>query len=154
MFRIVIYLCLRVQFFTFKLLFDEYLRNGDREKFYGKYYPQIPLKSTSFFRGLSRNSPTLLAIKVADSMLVHCKRMNSSPDKSVLPSKTVLSEKEKAGLQYLGGYVLHNLHEKRSRTFSNERQQVMAILKIITQEYQGRHSPNVVQKQDTPTQYE
>ena len=48
----------------------------------------------------------MLAIKVADRMLAHCKRMKSSPDNSVLPSKTVLSEKENAGLQYLGGYVL------------------------------------------------
>jgi len=55
--------------------------------------------------------------------------MKSSPDNSVLPSKTVLSEKEKAGLQYLGGYVLHNLHKKCARKFSNESQQAMAILK-------------------------
>ena len=82
------------EFSAFKILFDGYVKNGDREKFYGKYYAQIPLKSTSFFRGLSRNAATLLAIKVADSMLAHCKRMKSSPDNSVLPSKTVLSEKE------------------------------------------------------------
>ena len=119
------------EFFAFKILFDGYLKNGDREKFYGKYYAQVPLKSTSFFRGLSRNTATLLAIKVADSMLAHCKRMKSSPDNSVLPSKTVLSEKEKAGLQYLGGYVLHNLHKKCARKFSNESQQAMAILKAL-----------------------
>lgn len=117
------------EFSAFKILFEEYLKNGDREKFYGKYYAQVPLKSTSFFRGLSRHAATLLAIKVADSMLAHCKRMKSSPDNSVLPSKTVLSEKEKAGLQYLGGCVLHNLHKKCARKFSNESQQAMAILK-------------------------
>ena len=62
------------EFSAFKILFDGYVKNGDREKFYGKYHAQIPLKSTSFFRGLSRNAATLLAIKVADSMLAHCKR--------------------------------------------------------------------------------
>jgi len=40
-------------FSVFKLLYDGYLRNGDPEKFYGKYYAQVPLESTSFFRGLS-----------------------------------------------------------------------------------------------------
>ena len=43
----------------------------ETEKFYGKYYAPIPLKSTSFFRGLSRNAATLLAIKVADRMLAN-----------------------------------------------------------------------------------
>jgi len=65
------------EFSVFKILFDGYLKNGDREKFYEKYYAQIPLKSTSFFGGLSRNAATLLAIEVADTMLAHCKHMKS-----------------------------------------------------------------------------
>ena len=73
------------EFSVFKMLFDAYLKKGDREKFYEKYYAQIPLKSKSFFRGLSRNAATLLAIKVADSMLAHCKHMKSSHDNSVHP---------------------------------------------------------------------
>ena len=135
------------EFSAFKILFDGYVKNGDREKFYGKYYAQIPLKSTSFFRGLSRNAATLLAIKVADSMLAHCKRVKSSPDNSVLPSKTVLSEKEKAGLQYLGGYVLHNLHRKCARKFSTDSQQAMAVLKAGKLEH-GSGSQKLVSSLD------
>ena len=116
-------------FSVFKELYGGYLKNGDTEKFYEKYYAQVPLKSTSFFRGLSRNAATLLAIKVADSMLAHCKRMKSSPVNSILSSKTALSEKETASLQYLGGYVLQNLHKKCARKSSSESQQAMAILK-------------------------
>lgn len=40
------------EFFVFKILFDGYLKNGDREKFYGKYYVQVLLKFISFFKGL------------------------------------------------------------------------------------------------------
>lgn len=116
-------------FSVLKILFDGYLKNGNTEKFYGKYYAEVPLKSTSFFEGLSRNAATLLATKVADSMLAHCKRMKSSPDNSVPLHKTVLSAKEKASLQYLGGYVLHNLHKKCAGKSSSESQQAMAILK-------------------------
>ena len=87
------------------------------------------MKSTTFFRGLSRNAATLLAIKVADNMVAHGKHAKSSPDNSILPSKTVLSDKETAGLQYLGGYVLHNLHKKCAKMSSSESQQAMAILK-------------------------
>ena len=115
-------------FSVLKILYERYLKNGDTEKFYAKYYAEVPLKSTSFFQGLSLNAATLVATKVADSMLAHCKRLKSSPDNSVLP-KTILSEKEKAGLQYLGGYVLHNLNKKCARKPSIESQQAMAILK-------------------------
>lgn len=40
-----------------------------------------------------------------------------------------MSDREKAALQYLGGYVLHNLHKKYARSNSVESQQAMAILK-------------------------
>ena len=120
----------------------------ETETFDGIYYAQVPLKSTSFFKGLSRNAATLLAIKVADRMLAHCKRMKSSPDNIVLPSKTVLSEKENAGLQYLGGYVLHNLHKKCARKFSNESQQAMAILKEIGKLEYGSDSQKLVSNLD------
>ena len=62
-------------------------------------------------------------------MVAHGKHAKSSPDNSILPSKTVLSDKETAGLQYLGGYVLHNLHKKCAKMSSSESQQAMAILK-------------------------
>lgn len=45
------------------------------------------------------------------------------------PSETVLSEKEMAGLQYVGGYVLHNLHKRHAKAATTESQQAMAILK-------------------------
>lgn len=41
----------------------------------------------------------------------------------------MLSEKEQAALQYVGGYVLHNLHKKYARKNTTENQQAMAILK-------------------------
>ena len=34
-------------------------------------------------------------------------------ESSQLLKTAVLSEKEKAGMQYLGGYVLHNLQKKK-----------------------------------------
>lgn len=117
-----------VEFSVLKALYEGYLKNGNTEKFYVKYYAQVPLNSAKFFTGLSRNAATLLATKVADSMLAHCKHMKFSTDSSQ-PSQTVLSEKEKAGLQYVGGYVLHNLHKKHAKTETIESQQAMAILK-------------------------
>ena len=115
------------EFTAVKTLYEGYARNGDTEKFYGKYYATIAVKSTQFFTGLSRNAATLLATKVADRLLAYCKQQKYSTEGSAI--KTVLSEKEKAGLQNLGGYVLHNLHKKHARSNSVESQQAMAILK-------------------------
>ena len=86
------------------------------------------MKSTAFFTGLSRNAATLLSTNVADCLIAYCKSSKNSGDNSN-PTTTVLSEREWAGLQYLVGYVLHNLNKKHARTGTVESQQAMAILK-------------------------
>ena len=117
------------EFMVMKSLYENYLKNGNTEKFYGNYYAQVPLKSTSFFPGLTRNAATLLATKVADSMLSYCNQSKSVDKSQQSLTKTELSEKENAGLQYIGGYVLHKLYKKYARKSSPENQQAMAILK-------------------------
>ncbi|XP_044179339.1 uncharacterized protein LOC122960870 isoform X2 [Acropora millepora] len=117
-----------VEFAKLKSIFDGYSKNGDTEKFYAKYYAEIPLNSGKYFKGLSRNASTLLSTKVADCMLVYCKQLKTSKDTS-LHLQTVLSDRETAGLQYLGGYVLHNLYKKHGTKKSPESQQAMSILK-------------------------
>ena len=117
-----------VEFAKLKSIFDGYSKNGDTEKFYAKYYAEIPLNSGKYFKGLSRNASTLLSTKVADCMLVYCKQLKTSKDNS-LRLQTVLSDRETAGLQYLGGYVLHNLYKKHGTKKSPESQQAMSILK-------------------------
>lgn len=115
------------EFSSIKSMYDGFLKNGDLEKFYQKYYATVPVKSTQFFTGLSRNAATLLSTKVADCLIAYRKRSKNSGNNT--PTTTVLSERERAGLQYLGGYVLHNLYKKHARTGIVESQQAMAILK-------------------------
>ena len=83
--------------------------------------------ATIMLKGLSRNAATL-ATKVADYILSYCKGIKSS-DKNPPSAQKVLSEKEQAGLQYVGGYVLHNLHKKYARKNTTENQQALAILR-------------------------
>ena len=102
------------EFTVLKTIYDGYLKNGDIEKFYGKYYGQVTLQSTKFFSGLSHNAATLLATKVADSMLVYCKSTKACCS-SNHPTQTLLSEREKAGLQYVGGYVPSTNYGEKSQ---------------------------------------
>ena len=93
-------------------------RSGNIEKFYSDYYSTVCLMATNYFINLSCNAATLLATTVAEFILVYYKRKAAeiNDDLHILPgnspSKSVLSSMEIAGLQYLGGYVLHNLHRK------------------------------------------
>ena len=90
------------EFSVMKALFEGYSKNGNAEKFYGNYYAQVPLKSPMFFKGLSRNAATLITTKVADFILSYCKGIKSSSDNNPPSAQTVLSEKQQAGLQYVG----------------------------------------------------
>lgn len=83
------------------------------------------MKSTRFFRGLSKNVAILLSTKVADSLIAFSIKQRGKPEETY--HITPLNEKERAGLQYLGGYVLHKLHKKHAS--SRETQQAMALLK-------------------------
>lgn len=115
------------EYSTLKTLYDDFSNSGNLDKFYSKYYATVPLKSTNFFCGLSRNAATLLSTKVADNLIAFCKKQKESS--GTTNSTTSLKEREIAGLQYLGGYVLHKLYKKHARDSCNESQQAMAILK-------------------------
>lgn len=66
------------EFTSIKSMYDGFLKNGDLEKFYQKYYATVPVKSTQFFTGLSRIAATLLSTKVADCLIACCKRSKNS----------------------------------------------------------------------------
>lgn len=79
------------------------------------------------FEGLSRNAATLLSTKVADCMLAQSKE---SVEIHTCASLAKLSDEEKAGLQYIGGYVLHKLHNKHvNAKKSSESEQAISLLK-------------------------
>jgi len=79
------------------------------------------------FEGLSRNAATLLSTKVADCTLAHSKEKTKI---HTCASLTKLSDEEKAGLQYIGGYVLKKLHNKHvNAKKSSECEQAVSLLK-------------------------
>ena len=110
-----------------QMLFEGYSKNGSVEKFYAKFYSTIAVNSVKYFTGLSRNAATLLAMKLADNMLVYCNKF--SRGSTVKEVNHVFSDWDISCVQYLGGYVLHNLHKNHATKQSAESQQVMAILK-------------------------
>jgi hypothetical protein len=118
-----------VEFGLLKVIYDGLIKNGNPEKFYSKYYAQVPLNAMKYFPGLSRNAATLLSTKLADRMLSCSKERDNDQTKV---EKLCLSDKELAGMQYLGGYVLHNLYKKLTNSKNNklsECQQAMSLLK-------------------------
>lgn len=109
--------------------------SGNIEKFYSNFYSTVCLKATNYFTNLSDNAATLLAAKVAEFILVYYKRKAAEIPAENLEDGSpsmVLSGMEIAGLQYLGGYVLYNLHKKLKNSTlwdSQANHQSVAILK-------------------------
>ena len=101
-------------------------KSGNAERFYSCFYSTTALNAVKHFKGLSRNAATLLSTKVADCMLAHSKEKIEST--YTCAPLTKLSDEEKAGLQYIGGYVLHKLHTKHVSK-SSESEQAISILK-------------------------
>ena len=136
------------EFAEIQRLYEGFIKKGNAEKFYAKYYSEIALNSTKYFEGLSRNAATLLSTKLADQLLNH-------PKESLLPNSAnysdvqrSFSDKEVARLQYLGDYVLQNLHKKHrtSRNCkSSESQQAMSLLSACKEDDQNaRNSQRLI----------
>lgn len=68
-------------------------------------------------------------------MILFCRQEKQTATNSVTAE---LTDKQKAGLQYIGGYVLQNLFKKHCRVNSDESQQAMAILKAGKVESGGK----------------
>ena len=66
-------------------------------------------------------------MKLADNMLVYCNKF--SRGSTVKEVNHVFSDRDISCVQYLGGYLLHNLHKNHATKQSAESQQAMAILK-------------------------
>ena len=105
------------EFLNLQNVFKCLAKKGDAEKFYSMFYSNVPIKSTSYFVGLSRNAATLLSTKLADHMLSYSKKQECTNSSA---SCAKLTEKEMAGLQYIGGYVLNKLHHKHTHSKSSK----------------------------------
>ena len=90
--------------------------SANAEKFYSNFYSSVVLQASKYFPDLSQKGGTLFATKLANSLLTFFKKPTSivsiekeNPKQS---SSKTLSLREMAGLQYLGGYIFRNLHQK------------------------------------------
>ena len=93
-------------------LYKRLIKSGNAERFYSCFYSSITLSVVKHFEGLSRNAATLLSTKVTDCMLALSKEKIESI--YTCAPNTKLSDEEKAGLQYIGRYVVHKLHTKQA----------------------------------------
>ena len=99
------------------------------------FFAKIVQKSVVYFPDLQPKVSTLFATKLANATLHHCIiSAKVQPEAEAVSFKTRkhFSEREMAGLQYLGGYVFSSLYEKlrnSSSWKSDQCQQSLSILK-------------------------
>ena len=117
-----------IEFSELKYIFHALVKNRDSGKFFSRYYALIALESTRFFKVFFQHSAALLPIKVAENMLAYYKRQKSVSTNNA-DCNLSLSDREKAGLQYMEGYVLQKIYNRHRAKASYESQQAQAILK-------------------------
>ena len=85
------------------------------EKFFSEFYLHIVKHALTFFPIFSPKVATLFASSMAVNILNVSRKCITEEERhgsSSLPKSEQLSERQIAGLQYLGGYIFRNLHKK------------------------------------------
>jgi len=106
------------------------LKKNDVEKFYEKFYSSLPLKAKSLLHDtIPESSSKIVVLLLADKLLAFLKP-HDSQDQTVQIS---LKDTERGPLNYLGGYILRNLHRKCSKqskktNVNEEKEEFMALL--------------------------
>ena len=110
-----------------------------REVVNPKYFACVVSKASEYFPRLPFQSSVLLATRLADKIASFKKDFDCNMASENKSTASMLNEKEKASLQYLGGYVLFTLHKRIRKSkawMTSSKQQVLAILQA------GRQSNN------------
>ena len=107
------------------------MKNNDITKFYTDYFGSIPLNSEKYFIPLPTKTATLISTKLADVIVKYHKEQSSANQGAHQHKEKVLTKRESYSLQYLAGYVVHNLY-KKFRNAQNwkgkEAQQCISVL--------------------------
>ena len=102
------------------------------EKFFTTFYCSVVKHAQEYFPTLSSKAATLFSTTLANQLLEHAKS-SCKPNEScqITNSAKPLTERELAGLQYLGGYVFRNVHRRlhKSQTWkTKEGQQMLSVI--------------------------
>ena len=81
------------------------------KKFYSSFYA-LNLNENILNTKLGKQLGALLLNEVANFVLCHLSGSDLGIEKVVSDQLTILTDKEKNGLQYLAGYVFYKLHSK------------------------------------------
>jgi hypothetical protein len=108
-------------------------------EFYADYFGRIVINSRQIFNcdAEYEDTATLLLSKLADSIASYYRANISSVSDKKISSRQTVCEREKYGLQYLGGYCIHKLKKKiQSFRTNNDTaiQQAISILKSCQSE--------------------
>ena len=89
-----------------------YKSQPNAEKFYAGFYSKTVKNAPTYFKEFMPKAATLFSTKLATSLLQSIKNSQGSDQckKSKTTNQSHLSERELAGLHYLGGYIFGNLY--------------------------------------------
>ena len=112
-------------------MLQEQVKFSTTEKLLSTYYSCIVYNGESLLYGLEEHISKLILIKLSDFLMIKHQQL----EKGIIEDGVYnLSKRQLAGLQYLAGYVVHQLYKKikNSRNWqSNESQCSIAICEAM-----------------------
>ena len=90
---------------AYKSSYEKLVKTGDRDRFYSFCYNNIILHPDTFLPGYNTHGATMLLCKITDRLIMFSKQTQQTQEEEIDISKLNLSQKEKHGLKYIGGYV-------------------------------------------------
>ena len=97
---------------AYKVPYKKFVKNGDVEQFYTYCYSNIIVYSDTYLSTYSQHAGTLLLLKLTDRLIVFAKNESKLVENIKQELTEDLSDKEKHGLKYIGGYILQKLYRK------------------------------------------
>ena len=95
------------------------LKVKSAEKFYTKFYTKIVTRTDCFINSNVPASGVLVLTKLCTILIGAHQKKSDDYSKSVTEARNI-SERERAGLQYLGGYILRNIFFAMQKSINAE----------------------------------
>ena len=110
------------------------------EKFYTKFYVNIVTSADTFVTCTDSSSSILMLTKLC-TILIGIRQQKKEDYAFSAANARKISERERAGLQYLGGYIISNTYSSMKRSINAEKMDKMKLSMSTVKTFKNEEKP-------------
>ena len=116
------------------------LKVKSAEKFYTKFYSTI-IQNAGTFVPCTNNSSAILILTKLCTVLIGIRQHKKEEYAVSAATARNITERERAGLQYLGGFILRNTHSTMKRSMNAENMDKMKLSMLVVKSFKNKEKP-------------